>query len=120
MTTSPLGIDISKRKFDACLVGEGGRLRHRVFPNTGAGFSQLSAWISQQRVGRAYAATCATPGYPAASVILIKARKSKLLIHSPGTSCRSTIRARTIGTNILAGAQTGRRSSASQLSGVRQ
>jgi len=63
MTTSPLGIDISKRKFDARLVREGGRLRHRVFPNTEAGFSQLSAWLSKHQVERTHACLEATGTY---------------------------------------------------------
>jgi len=60
MTTSPLGIDISKRKFDACLVREAGKFRHKVFPNTAAGFAQLSAWLSKQRVGHVHACLEAT------------------------------------------------------------
>ena len=55
MTLPPLGIDVSKRKFDACLVRDGGKLRHRVFPNSPAGFSQLSAWLSKHHVERAHA-----------------------------------------------------------------
>ena len=43
MTLPPLGIDISKLKFDACLIREGGQLRHRVFPDIAAGYAQLSA-----------------------------------------------------------------------------
>lgn len=63
MTTSPLGLDIAKRKFDACLVRDGGKLRHRVFPNTAAGFAQLSAWLSKHQVERAHACLEATGAY---------------------------------------------------------
>ncbi|MCA1850622.1 MAG: transposase [Acidobacteria bacterium] len=63
MTTSPLGIDISKSKFDACLVRDGGKLRHRVFPNSTAGFSQLSAWLTKHRVERVHACMEATGSY---------------------------------------------------------
>lgn len=63
MTTSPLGIDISKLKFDACLVRDSGKLRHRVFPNTAAGFAQLSAWLSRHHVERAHACLEATGMY---------------------------------------------------------
>jgi len=63
MTTSPLGIDISKLKFDACLVRDADKLRHRVFPNTPAGFAQLSAWLSKHHVGRAHACLEATGTY---------------------------------------------------------
>ena len=63
MTTSPLGIDISKRKFDACLVRDGGKLRHRAFPNTPAGCSQLSAWLAKQKAERVHASLEATGAY---------------------------------------------------------
>ncbi len=63
MTTTPLGIDISKRKFDACLARDRGKLRHRVFPNTSAGFAQLSAWLSRHEVERAHACLEATGTY---------------------------------------------------------
>jgi transposase len=63
MTTSPLGIDISKLKFDACLVREGGKLRHKVFLNSPAGFAQLSAWLTKHHVERAHACLEATGTY---------------------------------------------------------
>jgi transposase len=63
MITSPLGIDISKLKFDVCLIRDGGKLRHRVFPNSPAGFSQLSAWLSKHHVEHAHACLEATGTY---------------------------------------------------------
>jgi transposase len=63
MTTSPLGIDISKSKFDACLIREGGKLRHRVFPNTPDGFSQLCTWLAKHQVEHAHACLEATGAY---------------------------------------------------------
>ena len=63
MTTSPLGIDISKLKFDACLVRDSGKLRHKVFPNTPAGFRQLSDWLAKHHVERAHACLEATGAY---------------------------------------------------------
>jgi transposase len=63
MTTSPLGIDISKRKFDACLIRGGGKLRHRVFPNTEAGYAQLSAWLEKHKAVPAHACLEATGTY---------------------------------------------------------
>jgi transposase len=63
MTTSPLGIDISKSKFDACLIREGGKLRHRVFPNSPDGFSQLCAWLAKHKVEQAHACLEATGAY---------------------------------------------------------
>ena len=43
MDVFPLGIDISKSKFDVALLRDEGKLRHRVFPNTASGYEQLSA-----------------------------------------------------------------------------
>jgi len=63
MTTSPLGIDISKRKFDACLIRESGKLRHRSFPNNADGFAQLSAWLTKYKVGQVHACLEATGAY---------------------------------------------------------
>ena len=63
MTLPPLGIDISKLKFDACLIREGGKLRHRAFPNTPAGFSQLCAWLFKHKIGRIHACLEATGSY---------------------------------------------------------
>lgn len=55
MSLPPLGLDIAKLKFNACLIREGGKLRHKVFPNDTDGFSQLAAWLSRQGVGRVHA-----------------------------------------------------------------
>ena len=58
-----LGIDVSKLKFDAALLREGGKFKHRVFPNTPAGFSQLSAWLEKQQAGHVHACLEATGAY---------------------------------------------------------
>jgi transposase len=63
MTLLPLGIDISKAKFDVALRREGGKFKHRVFPNTPAGFSQLIAWLARQKVERVHACLEATGTY---------------------------------------------------------
>ena len=63
MTFSIIGIDISKLKFDLCLLREQGKLKHKVFPNTAAGFLQLSAWLTKQQVERVHACMEATGTY---------------------------------------------------------
>lgn len=63
MTLPSLGIDISKLKFDICLTRDGGKFRHKVFPNSPTGFSQLSAWLSKQKVERVHACLEATGTY---------------------------------------------------------
>jgi transposase len=59
----PLGLDVSKLKFNACLERAGGKLRHRLFPNDEAGFSQLSEWLKKNGVERAHACMEATGTY---------------------------------------------------------
>jgi transposase len=59
----PLGLDLAKLKFNACLVRQGGKLRHKVFTNNPDGFAQLSGWLSQQGVERVHACLEATGTY---------------------------------------------------------
>jgi transposase len=63
MTLPALGIDIAKLKFNVCLVNTEGKLKHKVFSNTAAGFEQLKAWLSKQRVERVHACLEATGTY---------------------------------------------------------
>ncbi len=63
MIRSALGIDIAKLKFDVCLLNAEGKLRHKVFPNTAAGFAQLAAWLTKHRVERVHACMEATGTY---------------------------------------------------------
>lgn len=63
MTFSIIGIDISKLKFDLCLLHENNKLKHKVFPNSAAGFLQLSAWLTKQKVERVSACMEATGTY---------------------------------------------------------
>ena len=63
MIVSPLGLDVAKLKFNACLLRENGKFRHRVFPNTPAGFTQLSKWLGEQGAERAHVCLEATGTY---------------------------------------------------------
>jgi len=63
MNLFPLGIDISKAKFDAALLRDEGKLRHKVFPNTEAGFQQLSVWLSKHGALPVHACLEATGAY---------------------------------------------------------
>jgi transposase len=58
-----LGLDVAKLKFNACLVRKDGRLRHRVFTNNDAGFSQLSEWLMKNGARHAHACLEATGTY---------------------------------------------------------
>lgn len=63
MDLLPLGIDISKSKFDVALLLEDGRLHHRVFTNNALGFEQLSAWLSKRHLRHVHACLEATGTY---------------------------------------------------------
>jgi transposase len=63
MTEAVLGIDISKLKFNVCLIKITGKLRHKVFANNKAGFEQLLAWLSGQDIERVHACLEATGTY---------------------------------------------------------
>jgi transposase len=63
MIVPPLGLDIAKLKFNACLLREDGKLRHKVFPNTLAGFVHLIEWLGRQRITRTHACLEATGTY---------------------------------------------------------
>ena len=63
MTLSIIGIDISKLKFDLCLLRDNGKLKHKVFPNTASGFLLLTAWLTRQQVQRVHVCMEATGTY---------------------------------------------------------
>jgi transposase len=58
-----LGLDVAKLKFNACLIREGGKLRHHVFANNEDGFSQLSEWLTKNGVIQVHACLEATGTY---------------------------------------------------------
>src|SRR5918912_757559 len=55
--------DIAKLELNVCLINSSGKLRHKVFPNTPAGFEQLLEWLSRQRVERVHYCMEATGTY---------------------------------------------------------
>jgi transposase len=63
MTLPILGIDMAKLKFNLCLINPSGKLKHKVFPNTAAGFEQLKEWLSKQGVQCVHACLEATGTY---------------------------------------------------------
>ena len=63
MTLPALGLDIAKLEFNACLLNTDGKHKHKVFPNTGAGFQQLSAWLIKHKMERVHACMEATGAY---------------------------------------------------------
>ena len=63
MTDPALGIDISKLKFNFCLIKPTGKLKHKVFPNAATGFEQLLEWLSRQGIHTVHACLEATGSY---------------------------------------------------------
>jgi transposase len=43
-----IGIDVSKDKFDVCLLQEEGCILQKIFNNTGADFKKFKEWITAQ------------------------------------------------------------------------
>lgn len=58
-----LGIDISKATFNAALLLDNDKLRHKVFPNNPNGFQQLSAWLLKHKAPAIHACMEATGTY---------------------------------------------------------
>ena len=54
-TTTALGIDIAKAKFDVCLIKPNGKAKHKIFANTRHGFEQLIAWLNSHQVSDLHA-----------------------------------------------------------------
>jgi transposase len=63
MNLPPLGLDVAKLKFNACIIRAGSKLRHKVFPNNPQGFAQLSDWLKKQEVKQVHACMEATGTY---------------------------------------------------------
>jgi transposase len=83
MTEPTLGIDISKLKFNACLVKHGGKLRHKVLPNTSAGFEQLRDWLAQQGVEHVHACLEATGTYGEALALFLHQAGQRVSVVNP-------------------------------------
>ncbi len=83
MTATPLGLDVSKLTFNACLVRDGGKLRHKVFANNPDGFAQLSAWLKQQAVTQVHACMEATGTYGDALATYLHAQAQRVSIVNP-------------------------------------
>jgi len=71
MTEPVLGIDISKLKFNVCLIKQNSKLKHKVFPNTASGFEQLLDWLLRQGIHRVHACLEATGTYGEAVALFL-------------------------------------------------
>jgi transposase len=85
VTEPVLGIDISKLKFNLCLINSTGKLRHKLFPNTAAGFVQLKEWLEKQGVGSFHACLKATGTYSEPLALFLHEAGQKVSVVNPAT-----------------------------------
>jgi len=83
MTLPPLGLDVAKLKFNACLIRHGGKLRHRVFANDEAGFAQLSEWLAKNDAGQVHACLEATGAYSDSLATYLRDAGHKVSVVNP-------------------------------------
>jgi transposase len=81
-----LGIDVSKLKFNVCLIREDGKLRHRVFANTEAGFTQLSDWLKKNHVAQVHACLEATGTYSEALATYLADNNHQVSVVNPAAT----------------------------------
>ncbi|HET6671293.1 MAG TPA: IS110 family transposase [Pyrinomonadaceae bacterium] len=78
-----LGIDIAKLKFNVCLLHLNGKLKHKVFSNTAAGFEQLSSWLLRQGSEQVHACLEATGTYGEALSLYLHERGHTVSVINP-------------------------------------
>jgi transposase len=83
MTEPALGIDISKLKFNVCLINSQGKLKHKLFSNTAIGFEQLREWLSKQPVQRVHACLEATGSYGEALSLFLHQAGHRVSVINP-------------------------------------
>lgn len=83
MSLPTLGIDIAKLKFNVCLINMSGKLKHKVFANTAAGFQQLAAWLVKQGAPRTHACMEATGAYGEALALHLHQAKHLVSVVNP-------------------------------------
>lgn len=83
MIASPLGIDVAKLKFNVCLIREDGKLRHKVFANTAAGFAQLTTWLTTNHVEQVHACLEATGTYSEALATYLADANHRVSVINP-------------------------------------
>ena len=109
MTIPPLGLDVAKLKFNACLRRDGGKLRHRVFPNTPAGFAQLCDWLNQLDAPQVHACLEATGTYGDALAAHLHAAGHVVSVVNPAAikayaqSCLSRTKTDRVDASLIAG-----------------
>ena len=82
MSTSTLGIDIAKRKFDVSLLREG-QYRDKAFENTPAGLTQLRAWLERFAALDTHACLEATGPYGEALATFLAEQQIRVSVVNP-------------------------------------
>ena len=83
MNLPALGIDVAKLKFDACLSRPDSKLRHKSFPNSPAGFAQLTAWLARHGAAQVQACLEATGTYSEALALHLHGAGHRVSILNP-------------------------------------
>ena len=78
-----LGIDIAKVKFNACLLQLNGKLKHKVFANSVAGFAELHEWLEKQQVQQVHACLEATGTYGEALSLYLHQHNHTVSVMNP-------------------------------------
>lgn len=86
MAEPMLGIDISKLKFNVCLINQSGKLRHKVFPNTAEGFVHLRGWLLKQSIQQVHACLEATGAYSDALALFLNDGGYKVSLINPAAT----------------------------------
>jgi transposase len=83
MNNSTLGIDISKLKFNVCLISSTQKPRHKVFTNNQLGFELLSNWLEKQNAEDTHVCLEATGTYGEALALFLLENGYKVSIVNP-------------------------------------
>jgi transposase len=78
-----IGIDIAKLKFDAALLTEDGKYKHKSFNNTASGFAELLLWCQSLHVQEPHFCMEATGVYYEALANYLVDEKCKVSVLNP-------------------------------------
>ena len=83
MSKSVLGIDVSKQKFNVCLITPNQKPRHKVFANNKEGFELLSDWLRRQNAENVHACLEATGTYGEALALFLFEKTYRVSVVNP-------------------------------------
>ncbi len=83
MSQCVLGIDISKLKFNVCLITATQKPRHKVFTNNSDGFEQLADWLEKQKAEQLHACLEATGTYGESLALFLLGHGYKVSVVNP-------------------------------------